>query len=38
MNMSDDPEIAERLHALEAQNLALRAKLGALEFESSGRA
>ena len=37
MNMSDDPEIAERLHALEAQNQALRAKLGALEFQSSGR-
>ena len=38
MNMSDDPEIAERLHALEEQNLALRAKLGALESQSSGRA
>ena len=38
MNMSDDPEIAERLHALEEQNLALKAKLGALESQSSGRA
>ena len=37
MSMSDDPEIAERLHALEEQNLALRARLGALEFQSSGR-
>ena len=38
MNMSDDPEIAERLHALEEQNLALRARLGTLETQSSGRA
>lgn len=38
MNMSDDPEIAERLHALEEQNLALRARLGTLESQSSGRA
>ena len=38
MNMSDDPEIAERLHALEEQNLALRARLGNLETQSSGRA
>ena len=38
MTMSDDPQIAERLRALEAQNLALRARLGALEFQSSGRA
>ena len=38
MSMSDDPEIAERLHALEAQNLALRARLGTLESQSSGRA
>ena len=38
MNMSDDPEIAERLHALEAQNLALRARLGNLETQSAGQA
>lgn len=38
INMSDDPEIAGRLHALEAQNLALRARLGTLESQSSGRA
>lgn len=38
MSMSDDPEIAERLHALEEQNLALRARLGTLESQSSGRA
>ncbi|MSQ76254.1 MAG: hypothetical protein EXR34_10895 [Rhodoferax sp.] len=38
MNMSDDPEVAGRLHALEAQNLALRARLSALESQSSGRA
>ena len=38
MNMSDDPEFAERLHALEAQNLALRARLGNLETQSAGRA
>ncbi len=38
MNMSDDPEIAERLRELEAQNLALRARLGNLETQSSGRA
>jgi hypothetical protein len=38
MTMSDDPEIAERLHALEEQNLALRARLGTLESQSSGRA
>lgn len=37
INMSDDPEIAGRLHALEAQNLALRARLGTLESQSSGR-
>ena len=38
MNMSDDPEIAARLHALEAQNQALRARLGTLESQSAGRA
>ena len=38
MNMSDDPEIAARLRALEAQNLALRARLGTLESQSAGRA
>ena len=38
MNMSDDPEFAERLHALEAQNQALRARLGNLETQSAGRA
>ena len=38
MNMSDDPEIAARLHALEAQNLTLRARLGTLESQSAGRA
>ena len=38
MNMSDDPEFAERLHALEAQNQALRARLGTLESQSAGRA
>ena len=38
MNMSDDPEIAERLHALEAQNQALRARLGNLETQSAGQA
>ena len=38
MNMSDDPEFAERLHALEAQNLALRARLGNLESQSAGLA
>ena len=38
MNMSDDPEFAERLHALEAQNLALRARLGNLETQSAGQA
>ena len=38
MNMSDDPEIAARLRALEAQNLTLRARLGTLESQSSGRA
>ncbi len=38
MNMSDDPEFAERLHALEAQNLTLRARLGNLESQSAGRA
>ena len=38
MNMSDDPEIAARLRALEAQNLTLRARLGTLESQSAGRA
>ena len=38
MNMSDDLEVAGRLHALEAQNLALRARLGNLESQSAGRA
>ena len=38
MTMSEDPQIAERLRALEAQNLALRARLGTLESQSSGRA
>ena len=38
MNMSDDPEFAERLHALEAQNQALRARLGNLETQSAGQA
>ena len=38
MNMLDDPEFAERLHALEAQNLALRARLGNLETQSAGQA
>ena len=38
MTMSDDPQIAERLRALEAQNLALRARLGTLESQSAGRA
>lgn len=38
INMSDDPEIAGRLHALEAQNQSLRARLGALETQSPDRA
>ena len=38
INMSDDPEFAERLHALEAQNQALRARLGNLETQSAGQA
>ena len=38
MNMSDDPEFTERLHALEAQNQALRARLGNLETQSAGQA
>ncbi len=38
MNTSDDPEFAGRLHALEAQNLALRARLGNLESQGAGRA